>query len=208
MERKNNYALQAQDARRLFLSYDQQQLIQKFSFDHDENYLYPRMLGTLYRIHRTSGDLQMQKDGHWCDANSFERTLTLLDLLCDSAPDRHVAGRMQAMQNFGQLFHSKLLEQSADPLAERFDREPDTMRALCEALGAIAVSGADLSYDFPFFEDLRIGLRFWHSDEDFPAQIRWFWDVNANAYLRYETMYYAINLLRQELNGDDQIGSL
>ena len=42
-------------------------------------------------------------------------------------------------------------------------------------------------------------VQFWFADEDFPAQLQFFWDKNALQYLRYETMYYALGLLRGHL---------
>ena len=48
-------------------------------------------------------------------------------------------------------------------------------------------------------DGLKIALQFWHSDEEFPAQIRYFWDENALQYVRYETMYFAVGHLRSLL---------
>ena len=41
--------------------------------------------------------------------------------------------------------------------------------------------------------------RGWY-DEDFPAGLRFLWDENATMYLKYETMYFAVGLLRQRMN--------
>ena len=51
----------------------------------------------------------------------------------------------------------------------------------------------------PFFEDLRIAVQFWHGDEEFSPRLRFLWDAAADQYLRYETMYYALGLLRTRL---------
>ncbi len=191
---RNNYALQAADARRLFLTYDQNDLIRKHHLEWDNAYLYPRMLGQCYRIDRKSGSIQRQTQDIWADANTFEESLTLLDLLCDSRTDRHISGREKALTSFGQLFH-RTLEEAPPPEAAVFDRDPEVLKKACLDLGAVPCCGGDAAYSFAFFEDLCLTLRFWHSDEEFPAQIRWFWDENALMYLRYETMYYAVRLL-------------
>ena len=65
--------------------------------------------------------------------------------------------------------------------------------------GGEALPGADVSYALPFFEDLRIAVQFWHGDDEFAPRLRVLWDANADQYLRYETMYYAIGLLKSRL---------
>lgn len=49
------------------------------------------------------------------------------------------------------------------------------------------------------FEDLSVWMQFWQGDEEFPARLRWLWDENALMYLKYETMYYAVELLEDRL---------
>jgi hypothetical protein len=48
-------------------------------------------------------------------------------------------------------------------------------------------------------EGLEIGTFFWHADEEFAAQIRFFWDENALMYIKYETMHYTLGYLRSLL---------
>ena len=55
MERVDNYALQAQQAKRYFLRYDQTELIAKLKLKSDENYIYVNLLCEPYRIRRDTG---------------------------------------------------------------------------------------------------------------------------------------------------------
>ena len=199
MARVNNYLIQAQQAKERFLTYDQQKLIDKFHLEHDETYLYPRLVGRRYRLHRKTGDLQYSTGDGWRDGNSYEEVMTLLDLLCDSRDDRVLSGRWQNMQSFGLQFHRNLLEERRDPTADRFDRNPDRLRRAAEALGAEAITGGDMGYAFELFDGLKIGLLFWHGDEEFFPRIRYLWDANAKQYIRYETMYFAVNLLLRRI---------
>ena len=48
-------------------------------------------------------------------------------------------------------------------------------------------------------DGLEIGIFFWHADEEFPAQLRFYWDENALMYIRYETMHYTLGWLRSRL---------
>lgn len=199
MERVDNYAIQAQCAKARFLTYDQAQIIKKLRLRHDEAYLYPHMLGLPYRLCRKTGDLERCEGGAWRDANTFHEIMTLLDLLCDSRPDRYLTGRWVQMQNFGHLFHTALLENENDPDARAFDQNPDDLHRACKALCGTPIPGGDISYAIELFDGLAIGLQFWHGDQEFTPCLRWFWDENALAYIRYETMYYAVALLKQRL---------
>ena len=199
MARANNYLIQAQQAKARFLTYDQGKLITKCCLKADEQYLYLTLLYKPYRLSRHTGDLERLEGDVWQDANTFEEIMTLLDMLCDSKDDRHLSGRWQNMQTFGLQFHQNLLEDREDPFASRIDRDPEFLRRAAKALDAEGISGGDLGYAFELFDGLKIGLLFWHGDEEFFPRVRYLWDENAKQYIRYETMYYAVDLLRRRI---------
>lgn len=199
MERRDNYTIQANQAKERFLTYDQAALIRKFGLRFDETYIYVNLLCKLYRIHRSTGELQRLDGDVWADGNSYNEVMTLLDLLCDSRDDRQVAGRWKNMQSFGLLFHRNLLEDAKDPWAIRFDKDPEGFRKSCLALGGKPVSGADISYAIEVFDGLPICIQFWHGDDEFLPRLRYLWDENADQYLRYETMYFAVSLLLRRI---------
>ena len=198
MERKDNYAIHARQAKARFLTYDQQKLIRKFAMPWDETYLYIGMLGRTYRINRTDGCIQWQSGETWQDGNSYEEVMTLLDLLCDSKEDRHLTGRWKNMQSFGLMFHQNLLEDK-DPWAEKFQAEPEGFRKACLSLGGIELPQGDVAYAIELFDGLRIGVQLWFGDEEFPSNLRYLWDENALMYLKYETMYFARGMLLRRL---------
>lgn len=199
IETKNNYLIQAQQAKCAFLKLDQQTLIDKLKLSYDEEYLYPRMLGSDYRIHRETADISRRVGDAWVDGNTFEETMTLLDLVCDSKPERFLRRTMKLMQNFGLQFHQNLLEKPMDPFAEAIQHDPEGFRQGCMALGGRVEDTADIAYTMEIFDGLCLSIRFWEADEDFPSSIRWFWDENANMYIRYETMYFAIGLIERRI---------
>ena len=199
MARTNNYLIQAQAAKERFLTYDQEKLIAKFGLEFDTGFLYVNLLGQRYRLCRNSGDLEKCSEGLWADGNSYEEVMTLLDLICDSRDDRHLSGSWQNLQSFGLQFHRSLLEEGRDPFADRIDENPQLLHRAAEKLGARQLSGGDVGYSFDFFEDLKIGLNFWHGDEEFAPRVRYMMDVNAKQYLRYETMWFAVTLLRRRI---------
>ena len=103
------------------------------------------------------------------------------------------------MQSFGLQFHQNLLEDARDVFAEQIDKNPALLHCAAEVLGAAPLRGGDIGYAFELFDGLKIGLLFWHSDEEFAPRVRYLWDSNAKQYIRYETMYFAITLLRRRI---------
>lgn len=200
MARQNNYAIQAAQAKARFLTYDQEKLIAKFRMNADADYLYVNLLCQPYRIQRRSGDMEYLEADSWHDGNTFEEVMTMLDLLCDSRDDRWVSGCWKNMQSFGMQFHQNLLEEQPDPMAETIDSNPQMFREACLALGAKPLRGADACFSFEIFDRLPIAIQFWHGDEEFLPRLRYLWDENARMYLRYETMYFAVNLLLRRIS--------
>ena len=198
VQTKNNYLIQLNQAKAHFLTYDQEQLIRKFQLQHDAQYFYIKFLCKLYRLSRSTGDLERLENGHWQDANTFGEVMVLLDLLCDSRVDRCLAKQWQSMQSFGLNFHRGLLE-SRDPFADRIDRAPEAFRKACLAFSATPLSGCDIGYSIELFDGLSVAIQFWHGDDDFFPRVCWLWDANALQYLKYETMHFAIGFIREQL---------
>ena len=199
MAGKDNYAIQAAQAKQRFLGYDQQKLIRKLKLNADDLYLYPVLLGSTYRLSRTNGDLERLAGDTWVDANTFAEIMTILDLVCDSREDRFLVHRWKNMPDFGLMFHRSLLEDARDPWAERFNADPESLRRACLAMGGTPLPQGDVAYAIELFDSLSIGIQLWLGDEEFPPSLRFLWDENALMYIRYETMYYARGLLLQRL---------
>lgn len=198
-ERIDNYQIQASQAKKRFLTYDQQELIARCRLSFDTQYLYTKLLGQGYRIRRDTGDMERLHRGSWVEGNSFAEVMTLLDWLCDSRKDRFLSGKWVNIVNQGPCFHRNLQEGGENPDAVFFDRNPAAFCRACEALGGERIPGADASYAIALVDDLRILVQLWHGDEEFPPRLRFLWDENTTAYLRYETTWYAVGLLMKRL---------
>ena len=201
MEQKiDNYQIQAQRARQRFLTYDQQQIIAKSPLTFDDDYLYLPVLDRTCMIQRQTGELFWQECDICTPSHDPSDAMTIFDYLCDSRRDRCLSGEFIAMANFGHQFHSGLLESGApSALERRADQDLPGFCRACRALGGEPVTGGDAGFRLRFFPDLPVVLRFWASDEEFPAQLRFYWDKNTLFYLRYETMYYALGILQSRL---------
>lgn len=198
MARTDNYLKQAAQAKAYFLTYDQEALIRKLNLAYDEDYLYPVFFSQTYRLSRKTGDLARQGKHGWEDANTHSEVMALLDLICDSREDRFVSGKWKDMAQFGHAFHQNLLEER-DPLAERCQEKPQVFRRWCEALGGKPMPTGDIAYSIEVFDGLPLMIQLWFGDEDFPARARLLWDENALMYLKYETMYFAREVLLSRL---------
>lgn len=199
MERKDNYLIQANQAKQHFLTYDQERLVRKLGARSDKQYIYVTFLNDPYRLERTTGDFQRWDGTAWVDGNSFAEVMTLLDMICDSRENRFISGRWKSMSDFGLMFHQNLLEDRKDAAADIFDRDPEGFRRACIAMGGQPIPGADIGYAIALFDGLRIGVQFWHGDDEFYPRLRYLWDENATMYIRYETMHYFLPLFLQRL---------
>lgn len=197
--RKDNYQIQLGQAKRRFLTYDQQELIRRCRLRHDEEYFYIRFLSEEYRICRRSGDMERFHGSCWVDGNSFGEVMTILDWLCDSKEDRYIANRWVNVVNQGFSIHRSLQEDGPDPNAEYFDKDPEAFAAACQVLQGEPLPGADIGYAIELVDGLRIFVQLWRGDEEFPARLRCLWDENVLRYIRYETTWYAVGLLLRRI---------
>ena len=194
----DNYRLQCQRAKNYFLGYGQEALIRKLRLEHDEAYLYTRLLGIPYRIHRATGNIQRLEDT-WVEADTHAEVMTLLDLICDSREDRYPSRRWANMLSFGAMFHRGLMEDGADAFARAIQGNREGFLRACRTLGGTPGPGGDLSFSLELFDGLCIAVQFWEGDEEFAPRVRFLWDENAPMYLKYETMWFALGLLKQRI---------
>lgn len=198
MKRTDNYQLQVEQTQRYFLTYDQEKLIRKLKLEADAGYLYARMLGKRYRINRQTACVQRQEGEAWQDANTHAEVMTLLDLVGDSREDRWLSMQWKNMQDFGLMFHQDLLERE-DPFAMAIQNDKEGFRAVCDGMDAGKLPGGDISAAIELFDGLCIGILFWEGDEEFEPRVRFLWDANAPMYLKYETMHFAVGLLKKRI---------
>lgn len=190
----DNYDLQVDIAKSIFLDYDQELLIRKFRLEADGQYLYLTYLNTPCRISRTTGAVEEYLASGWRECREYSTVMTLYDLLCHHKGEilPPLSGQWCTVGTFvvtgiteTQTFTKKF--------AAIFDGYPDKLKSACEALGGVLqpkVAGADLTCRFqvtPFFPVL---LQFWESDEEFPPKVLLLWDRNTDRFIHFETTFY------------------
>lgn len=194
LQKRDNYALQAEDARLRFLTYDQTSMPVQM----DETYLYLPFCGCDYRICRADGHVFRRNGESWLSSDSHGEVLTIFDYLCNAKPGRVPAGEFASIISLGGYLHGKLGSE-ATPLDNAIDHDPACFCRACEALGCTSADGGDLCFQMLLFPDLPVLLRFWHADEDFPPKLDILWDKNALRFLHYETLWFAAGVLRCRL---------
>ena len=188
----DNYLTSRDRAQAYFLNFDQQQIIDFWQLRHDDSPLYVLFMNREYSICRKTGRI-FREDG---TEAGFTEVLSIFDLLCHDGQNKSLSGRwapvnsldgMTATAGVGTAFHSGI--------AADFDKDPQAFRIACEALGGSAVEMGDIGYRFSVFGDFSVILKFYHSDEDFPASTTLLWDANTLQFLFYETTFYIAGFL-------------
>ena len=199
----DNYQLSRDRAQQYFLNFDQEALIRTWNLKHDAKALYVPFFGREYTLCRKSGRIY-RHDG---TEAGFEEVLSIFDLLCHHGADKTLSGRwapvnsldgMGTTAGVGTAFHTGI--------SAIFDKNPAAFCAACEALGGTPVAMGDLGYQFHVFGPLCVILKFYHSDEDFPASCTILWDANTLQFLFYETTFYIAGFLLRTIADAMQSG--
>ena len=198
----SNYEITKRRVQKEFIKYDQEKMIQKFSLDSDEEFLYIKFFGRLYRIHRKTGFLEWSEDQFaTCVEGDFYETLTIYDLLCDSKEHCRAAGdyinlkSLSPLQSGGKKLGDDLLGDEV----RQFDHKEEILCRLCENLGGVKTGKGDVAYEIPMFDFLSCRIQFWNSDEEFDASLQIYVDKNILDFIRYETVWYAVSHLLNRL---------
>ena len=189
----DNYDLQVDMAKRIFLEYDQERMIGKFCLKADDQWIYLTYLNSPCRICRQTGRVEERKQDTWTECRDYSTVMTIYDLLCfykgDAAPV--LAGSWCSAGSF--VVTGVNSDTFTKKYAKLFDGCLPELKAACEALGGVlqpAMAGADVTCQFPVTSFFPVLLQFWEGDEEFPPKLMLLWDRNADRFLHYETTFY------------------
>lgn len=201
-ERVSNYEIAKKNTQKIFLEYDQNEMIEKWKLTSDDDFIYVEMLGRAYRINRADGDVQ-GSDNEFTDyyEADFNETLTIYDLLCYAKKDAHILGDFVPMQSLSAVknatsyagegfFHKEEME---------LDHREKALADACEKLGGVQQGKGDVAYRIPVFKDLSVLIQFWSSDEEFPASLNIYCDKNTTSYMHFETIWYLVSHVMQRI---------
>ena len=80
---RDNYKIQTENARKIFLRYDQQKIIHTFELKHDEIFLFLNFLHRPYRICRKTGAAEYETPQKLWLTAGFHEVLSIYDMLCN-----------------------------------------------------------------------------------------------------------------------------
>lgn len=198
----NNYELMRDQMERRFLSYDQEQMIQKLGLSADGEFIYIRLLGRSFRVNRQSGRAEWSEDGfvHAVHAD-YASAMTIFDLLCDSQQGAVLSGEFVSVNQLPNIVVSSRVGSghfSRD--AAQFAHRTEELRRACIALGGVEYGSGDVGMKLSLFDNLPIVLRYYDADDEFPPSLTILWDKSTLSFIRYETTYYAVGLLLSRLS--------
>jgi hypothetical protein len=197
---RDNYQIQAERSRRLFMEADQAGLIQKLNLPHDGDFLYVRFLGETLRVSRLTGQI----DG--IPGGDTMTPVAVYDYLCYSRADRMRSGQWASTASLGLEFHREGGGMFAE-IAGYFDERPDSLAAACQKLGGVKKTPGDVSWELTLFDEIPAWLQFWRGDDEFPAKLVLLWDKNVTQWVHYETLYYIASMLFARLKRETERGN-
>ena len=209
----SNYDLQVDIGRRIFLEYEQQQIIQKFALAADDQWIYLTYLNSPCRISRAEGRIETLDQGEWIECRNFNTVMSIYDLLCyhQGAHAPILSGQWCTAGNFI-ITGIQDSTASTKKYAALFDGRVKELMAACERLGGILqprMAGADVVCQIPVTPFFPVLLQFWAGDEDFPPKLMLLWDRNADSFLHFETTFYVqgdiLERLRKAWDPNDRV---
>lgn len=190
----DNYDLQVDIGKRIFLQYDQELLIRKFHLDADVQWIYLTYLNTPCRISRQTGGIEEYIGNAWQECRSFSSVMTIYDLLCYHKGE-YAPALLEAWCTVGTFVVTGVTQTDTftKKYAEFFDGRLDDLQAACEKLGGVLqppMAGADLTCRFPVTPFFPVLLQFWEGDAEFSPKLILLWDRNTDQFMHFETMFY------------------
>lgn len=201
MERKNNYLIQRERAKEYFLKFDQETIIEKYKLKWDAIYMYVDFFGASYRIRREDGQVERGEDGFSrAEEAGFSEVLSIFDFLCHG--DRPflpsgVWAPVNSLKNRPRTIG--VGTGTYEEYAKAFDEREGEFHRACEHMGASAIALGDIGYEFPVFGEMRVRMKFYRADEEFPAQAVFLWDQDTLLYVYYETVFYMMGFLCERI---------
>lgn len=189
----DNYELSRNRAQVYFLGFDQEILIQKWKLQADDATIFVPFLGRPYGIDRSSGMVTRLWNG---EQAQYSEVLSIFDFLSHEGEKKQLSGQFAPVNSLngctkgagvGTDFHSSI--------ASRFDADAQSFRNACDKLGGTPVGMGDIGFEFPVFQDIKVILKFYHADEEFPASLTLLWDANMLQFVFYETVFYIAGCL-------------
>ena len=121
--------------------------------------------------------------------------MTIYDVLCYSREGCRLAHEWVNVKSLSGV-RGGTLEKGSDFFQNAgacFDGKTDALIRACEKLQGKKLEKGDATYELRLFPFLPMILRFWESDDEFPASLQILVDKNILDFMHYETLMFAIS---------------
>lgn len=190
----SNYEIMRNQMRSEFLKYNQTKMIQKYSLENDQDYLYLDFVLRHYRINRSNGVVEWSGN-HFetCVEADYNESMTIYDVLCYAKDHCSLSGNYCPISMLSGTVKSSIpggtmFQKSAD----YFNGRIKELEAVCSILGEKADIKGDVAAKLYPFSFLPIIIQYWEADDEFPANLKFMFDENIMEYMHYETIFFMI----------------
>ena len=195
MPPSNNYAIMVERARALFLQYDQAAMAARLGLPMTDEAISVRFLGADYSVRRADGRV-LTPDG--AEA-SFGAAMAIYDALARTNVPQLTGAFVPTTALHGIQGTQAVHEDLNSPVAQRFAGRAEALDAALAGRGGRPWGKGDVSRILNVFDFFPVCVRFWDADEEFPASLQFLWDANALDFLYYETLWYVMGELIDQL---------
>jgi hypothetical protein len=204
----NNYELQTETARELFVKWDQKKLTSRNGIDWDDNYIYVHFFQNRYSVNRLTGEvLFCEKD----DVPDYNAVMVIYDVLCNSKPGATLSRQWQTLVNLNPHSNFGSMEKSLfNPAAEAFSGKIEELKAACTNLGGLEMTKADAGFLFNIFPFLPMVFQFWDGDDEFAPRVSFLYDSSTEDFICFESAFYVaghlVEIIRAEMDAQFSMG--
>lgn len=202
---ESNYEKQAYHARERFLTYDADEMIQKFHLEHDSEFLHLDLLDLHCRISQKDGRILLQSQNgslQETECLDYQIVMTIYDVLCRPGELPSLTQKWCPLHALQVTMSSPNDSTFTKSYAQQFSQKTQKLARICQQIGGVQPplrAGADVWWQFDFFPFFPIQFRFWDGDDEFEPKIQLLWDQNTLAFMKFETVYYAMGCLMKRL---------
>ena len=197
IEPKNNYAVMVERARALFRTHDRAAMCARLGLPvpAEDGDIPIRFLGGAYRV-RLDGTV-LAPDGA---PAGFNAAMAIYDALArDNLP--RLSGQFVPTAALHRIHGTHAVHEDLNaPAAARFAGRAEDLEAALIARGGRRWGPGDVSYIIDVFDFFPVCVRFYDADEEFPASLQFLWDSNAPEFLYYETLWYVMGEITEQLS--------
>lgn len=188
-----------EDARKLFLTLDFDAGCRRVGLNPAADGVFLRAFGEDCFVRRSDGEVL---DGHGRKAG-FGYAMSVYDVLGRTGEPPRLSGNFVPTSALhGIMGSNSVHEDLGRNSGAYFDGKSAALREACMQRGGTPGTKGDVSFVLPVFDFFPAELRFWVSDDEFPALLQWFWDANALQFAHYETLWYMSGTLLERLRAE------